>query len=118
MRKLRFPSYEYIKSLPTYDKNTDTYEKYKWCLFRTPTSVYGRFSYNENGEPYIYFDVMENGYYGYYSQNHLGMSVKFNKANYAKICKHAQKIFESFYEALDEDCSKYWDEDARESSNN
>ena len=115
MRKLKFPSYEYIKSLPTYDKDTDTYEEYKWLLFQTPTSAYGRFSYNEDGEPYIYFDVME---CGYCDKNYLGMSVKFNKVNYEKICKHAQKVFESFYEALDEDCSKYWDEDARESLNN
>lgn len=115
MRQLKFPSYEYIKSLPTYDKDTDTYEEYKWLLFQTLTSAYGRFSYNEDGEPYIYFDVME---CGYCDKNYLGMYVKFNKANYAKICKHAQKVFESFYEALDEDCSKYWDEDARESLNN
>ena len=115
MRKLKFPSYEYIKSLPTYDKDTDTYKDYRWPLFKTPTTVYGRFSYNENGESYIYFDVIEAGYC---DQNSFGMSVKLNKANYAKICKHAQKVFESFYEALDEDCSKYWDEDARESSNN
>lgn len=111
MRQLKFPSYEYIKSLPTYDKDTDTYEDYKWVLFQTPVDVYGRFSYNEDGEHYICFDVMENGYS---EMNNLGMNVKFNKTNYKKICKHAQKIFESFYEALDEDCSEYWDEDARE----
>lgn len=111
MRQLKFPSYEYIKSLPTYDKDTDTYEKYDWLLFQTPADVYGRFSYNEDGEPYIYFDVMEGGYTG---KNYLGRSVKFNKSNYAKLCNHAQKVFESFYEALDEDCSKYWDEYARE----
>ena len=115
MRKLKFPSYEYIKSLPTYDKDTDTYKEYDWLLFQMPTSTYGRFSYNEDGEPYIYFDVME---CGYCDKNYLGMSVKFNKVNYEKICKHAQKVFESFYEALDEDCSENWDEDARESSNN
>lgn len=111
MRQLKFLSYEYIKSLPTYNKDTDTYERYEWLLFQTPTSVYGRFSYNEDGEPYIYFDIMDGGD----CYTNFGMSVRFNKANYAKICKHAQKVFESFYEALDEDCSKYWDDDARES---
>lgn len=115
MRQLKFPSYEYIKSLPTYDKDTDTYEVYKWLLFNTPTSVYGRFSYNEDGETYIYFDVIDGGYCDI---NRLGMGVKFNKANYEKICKHAQMVFESFYAALDEDCSKYWDENAMESINN
>ena len=111
MRKLRFPSYEYIKSLPRFNEDDDTYNKYDWLLFQTPVDVYGRFSYNEDGEPYICFDVMEDGYS---EMNDLGMSVKFNKANYAKLCKHAQKIFESFYEALDEDCSEYWDEDVKE----
>ena len=106
MRKLKFPSYEYIKSLPTYDKDNDTYEQYDWMLFDTPVNVYGRFSYNEDGGPYIYFDVMEGGYC---DMNNLGMCVKFNKTNYKKICKHAQKVFESFYIALDEDCSKYWE---------
>lgn len=115
MRQLKFPSYEYIKSLPTYSKDTDTYEDYDWLLFETPTSVYGRFSYNEDDNHHIYFDVMEDGYCDH---NTLGMCVKFNKANYKKICKYAQEVFESFYEALDEDCSEYWDEDARESSNN
>ena len=111
MRKLKFPSYEYIKSLPRFNEDDDTYNKYDWLLFQTPVDVYGRFSYNEDGESYICFDVMEGGYC---EMNDLGMSVKFNKANYAKLCKHAQKIFESFYEALDEDCSKYWDEDVKE----
>lgn len=58
MRQLKFPSYEYIKSLPTFDKDNDTYEEYEWTLFETPTSVYGRFSYNEDNTSYIYFDVM------------------------------------------------------------
>lgn len=111
MRKLKFPSYEYIKSLPRFNEDDDTYNKYDWLLFQTPVDVYGRFSYNEDGEPYICFDVMEDGYS---EMNDLGMSVKFNKSNYAKLCNHAQKIFESFYEALDEDCSKYWDEDVKE----
>ena len=107
MRQLKFPPYEYIKSLPTYDKDTDTYEWYTWTLFETPVNVYGRFSYNEDGEPYIYFDVMEGGYC---DKNQLGMRVKFNKANYAKLCKHAQKIFEEFYKELDKDYSYEWDE--------
>lgn len=111
MRQLKFPSYEYIKSLPTYDKYTDTYEEYDWTLFETPVNVYGRFSYNEGGEPLIYFDVMEGEYC---DRNNLGMCVKFNKANYAKLCKHAQNVFEMFYAELDKDCSEYWDEDARE----
>lgn len=113
MRQLKFPRYEYIKSLPTYDKDTDTYEEYDWTLFETPVDVYGRFTYNEDGEPYIHFDVME---YGFCDTNNLGMCVKFNKANYTKICKHAQKVFEIFYEELDKDCSDYWYEKARENN--
>lgn len=111
MRQLKFPRYEYIKSLPKYNKFDATYMEYDWMLFDTPVDVYGRFTYNEYGESYIYFDVMEGGYC---DKNNLGMRVKFNKANYAKICKHAQKVFESFYEELNKDCSDYWDADARE----
>lgn len=107
MRKLKFPPYEYIKSLPRYDKETDVYYDYDWTLFETPTNVYGRFSYNEDYSGYIYFDVMEDGYVDH---NRLGKALKFNKANYAKICKYAQEVFESFYAELDKDCSDYWDD--------
>ena len=107
MRQLKFPTYEYIKSLPTGDQDGDFFKEYTWTLFRTPTDVYGRFSYNEDDSRWIFFDVMEDGYCDH---NDLGMRCKFNKANYAKICKHAQKVFEDFYRALDEDCSQYWRE--------
>lgn len=113
MRKLKFPTYEYIKSLPTEDKETgDNYGhklplEYDWTLFETPTSVYGRFSYNEDGSGYIFFDVMEDGYCDH---NRLGKSVKFNKANYTKLCKYAQEVFESFYAALDRDRSGCWED--------
>ncbi len=33
MRQLKFPSYEYIKSLPKFNKDDDTYNKYDWILF-------------------------------------------------------------------------------------
>ena len=107
MRQLKFPPYEYIKSLPKWDKEEDLPKQYRWLLFDTPTSVHGTLSYNEDGDGFLYFDVWEGGYTG---ENYLGLALKCNKANYAKICKHAQEIFEEFYEALDEDCSKYWEE--------
>lgn len=106
MRQLKFPSYEYIKSLPTKYTNEGYCREYEWELFDTPASVYGRLSYNEDYSNYIYFDVMEGGYC---DKNNLGMALKFNKTNYEKICKHAQKVFESFYETLDKDCSQYWE---------
>lgn len=106
MRQLKFPTYEYIKSLPkTFKNNKDYYYEYDWKLFATPTGDEGVISYNLNGEGWIYFDVFEDGYSGV---NSLGLTLKFNKANYAKICKHAQKVFEEFYKALDEDYSQYW----------
>jgi hypothetical protein len=111
MRKLKFPTYEYIKSLPTEDTGTGNGYGDKlplesdWDLFETPTSVYGRLSYNEDGSGYIFFDVMEGGYCDH---NDLGKSFKFNKANYEKLCKYAQEVFESFYTALDKDCSENW----------
>lgn len=105
MRKLKFPSYEYIKSLP---KN----EEYDWLLFETPTSVYGRISYNEDSSGYIYFDVVEGGYV---EKNSLGLALKFNKKNYKDICNRAQEVFEEFYRRLDQDCSNIWEREARES---
>ena len=105
MRKLKFPPYEYIKSLSTWNKKKDLPNEYSWTLFDTPTSIYGRFSYNEDDSHFIFFDVMEDGYCDH---NNLGMRCKFNKANYAKICKHAQKVYEDFYRELDKDCSWQW----------
>lgn len=114
MRQLKFPEYEYIKSLPTVCEESEyEYEvglplEYTWLLFDTPTSVHARFSYNEDGSGFIFFDVMEDGYCDH--EEHLNMSCKFNKKNYAKICKHAQKVYEEFYKTLDKDCSIYWED--------
>lgn len=106
MRKLKFPPYEYIKSLPTKHKDDDMFCEYSWTLFETPIWVYGRLSYNEDDSGWVFFDVMEGGYC---DQNDLGMRCKLNKANYAKICKHAQKVFEEFYRELDKDYSWQWE---------
>ena len=105
MRKLKFPPYEYIKSLPKWDED-DFPNDYTWTIFDTPTSVYGRLSYNEDGSGWVFFDVMEGGYC---DRNRLGMRGKLNKANYAKICKHAQSVYEEFYRELDKDYSWQWE---------
>lgn len=108
MRKLKFPSYEYINSLDFKSK-----EYYDWILFELPVNVYGRFYCAcEEGDKIIYFDVVENGEC---DVNVLGMNFYFNEKNYKEICEHAQKIFESFYKALDKDCSHYWEKEAKES---
>ena len=106
MRKLKFPPYEYIKSLPRKRKDSDMFNEYTWTLFDTPVCVYGRFSYNEDDSGWIFFDVMEGGYC---DRNNLSMRCKFNKANYTKICKHAQKVYEDFYRELDKDYSWQWE---------
>ena len=106
MRRLKFPSYEYIKSLPKWDNKADLPKQYRWTLFDTPTTVIGTLSYNEDGDGFIYFDVWEGGYTG---MNYLGKALKFNKANYAKICKHAQNVLDDFYRALDADYSTSWE---------
>lgn len=108
MRQLKFPSYEYIKSLPKHkDGDKDFYYEYDWKLFVDRIGNEGVISYNLTGDGWIYFDVFEGGYS---DMNPLGMALKFNKANYAKICKHAQKVFEDFYKALDVDWSDTWEE--------
>lgn len=117
MKELKFPPYEWLKKLPLKRKyihkdiNGNEYKgeehcEYKFNLFDTPVWVYGRLSYNEDDSRYIYFDVMEDGYCDH---NNLGLALKFNKANYQKICKHAQEVYEMFYRELDEDKSWQWD---------
>lgn len=106
MRQLKFPPYEYIKSLPLTEEDSDLPIEYRWTLFATPIDASGVISYNEDDEGYIYFDLWEGGYVG---ENNLGLALKFNKANYAKICNHAQKVFEDFYRELDVDYSEQWE---------
>lgn len=118
MRELKFPSYEWLKALPlkgvqTFIDRTNgkTWEdevhcEYNFTLFDTPVYVRGRLSYNEDDSKHIYFDVMENGYS---NMNNYGLALKFNKANYKKLCKHAQKVYEMFYEELDKDMSWQWE---------
>lgn len=117
MRELKFPSYEWLKALPlkrTYTYTDDSGEswemeehcEYKFMLFDTPVFVCGQLSYNEDDSRYIYFDVMENGYS---NMNDYGLELKFNKANYEKICKHAQEVYESFFKELEKDISYQWD---------
>lgn len=107
--QLKFPPYEYIKSLPlkkkvAYTEHVTKKIKYReehceyiFTLFDTPVSTYARFTYNEDDSRHIIFDIMEGGYC---DQNSLGMSVRFNKANYTKICKHAQEVYEDFQRTL------------------
>lgn len=117
MKELKFPSYEWLKALPltrTYthtDRYGDSYEleeycEYKFTLFDTPVFAYGQLSYNEDDSRYIYFDIMENGYS---NMNNYGLALKFNKANYQKICKHAQEMYGMFYRELDKDMSWQWE---------
>ena len=106
MRQLKFPEYEYIKSLPK-NKPDDRayYYEYKWKLFELPVDIEGILSYNLDGEGFIFFDVFEGGYSG---MNTFGQAVKFSKANYMKLCKHAQNVLDEFYRALDKDYSTHW----------
>lgn len=97
--KLKMPPYEWLKSLPK-DKG------HFITLFDTPTSVYGRITLYEDGFKVIHFDVME---CGYCDKNHLGLSLKFNKKNYAKICRHAQEVYANFFFALRCDMSYKWE---------
>ena len=110
MRQLKFPNYEYLKALPKteyYEKwDEDIPKEYSFTLFEIPSlNIWGRFSYNEDGEDWIYFDVMEGGFS---DQNWIGKAYSFNKENYAKICKYAQEVFEGLYVELDKDCSHLW----------
>lgn len=117
MKQLKFPSYEWLKALPL--ERTiivkDIYRKpfkrkedceYEFTIFDTPVSTYGQLSYNEDGSGCICFDVIEDVYIG---KNRLGLSLKFNKANYQKICEHAQEVYDEFFKELEKDMSYQWD---------
>ena len=102
MRQLKFPTYEYIKSLPKVcTKSEHEYEiglplEYEWKLFYTPTSVQGTLRYNDDGSGYVFFDVWELGYTG---ENDLGLAVKFGKNNYKNFV-HTHRIFSMVFTKL------------------
>ena len=102
--QLKFPTYEWIKALPL--KQDGHHLEYSFTLFRTPTSVYGRFSYNEDDSGWIFFDVMEDGYCDHHER--LNKRLKFNKENYKLICAHAQNVYEEFQRELFADQSWRW----------
>ena len=102
MRKLKFPKYEYIRSLPLEDDD-ECIQYYKWDLFALPINVVGRLSYNVDGDGLIYFDVFENGYTGV---NEFTLGHTLTKANYKEICKYAQSVLDEFYAELDVDYSE------------
>lgn len=117
---LKFPPYEWLKALPLKGKfeyrdritgkpfYDDVHKEYTFKLFDTPTSVYGRLTYNEDNQHMIIFDVMEDGYCDH---NHLGKALKFNKKNYQAICKHAQEVYDDFMRTLMMDWSWQWERD-------
>lgn len=102
--QLKFPTYEWIKALPL--KEDGRHLEYSFTLFRTPTSVYGRFSYNEDDSGWVFFDIMEDGFCDHHER--LNKRLKFNKENYKLICDHAQKVYEEFQRELFADQSWRW----------
>lgn len=115
--KLKFPTYEFLKSLPRTHRVThvtrqggiyehDEHLEYSITLFSTPVSVYGRFTLNEDDTGMIFFDVMEDGYCDH---NNFGRRMKFNKKNYAAICKYAQSVYDMFINELEQDLSDQWE---------
>lgn len=115
--QLKFPPYEWFKKLPLkkkvirHPRHGEPFEEEEHCeyyitLFKTPTSVYARFTYNEDDQKMIVFDVMEGGYC---EQNRLGKALKFTKENYKKICAHAQSVYEQFQRELLADRSYLWE---------
>lgn len=118
MKELKFPPYEWLKALPLKREvmRKDTFSgkqykdkescEYKFTLFDTPVSTFGQLSYNEDDSRYIFFDVIEDWHT---NMNNWGIALKFNKANYQKICKHAQEVYEMFCRELEKDLSYQWD---------
>ena len=94
MRKIKIPSYNYIKSLSTVDSDyEDCYKDYSWVLFETVGTT-GMLTYNKDDEKTLYFYI-EGDTIDFYS-----FETPFNEEGYKKLCKHVKKIFEecSVYE--------------------
>ena len=57
MRKIKMPSYDYIKSLSTVDPDyEDCYKDYSWVLFETVGTT-GMLTYNKDDEKTLYFYI-------------------------------------------------------------
>ena len=104
MRKIKMPSYEYIKSLSTVDPDyEDCYKDYSWVLFETVGTT-GMLTYNKDDEKTLYFYI-EGDTIDFYP-----FEAPFNEEGYNKLCRHVKKIFEECYKLLEIDSSIYWDE--------
>lgn len=110
MRKIKMPSYEYIKSLSTVDSDDeDCYKDYSWILFETLGTT-GMLSYNKGDEKTLYFYV-EGDNIDFYS-----FEASFDEEGYKKLCEHVKIIFKECYELLETDSSIYWNEDDQENA--
>lgn len=100
--RLKFPTYEQLKSL---DKN----KEYEIILFVTGIeNTYGRITINEDGKRQIIFDLVEDGYI---NKNDYTIIKSFDRKNYKTICYQAQRCYDDLYKALKNgnDCSWMWE---------
>ncbi len=98
IRKLKFPSYRFLKSL-------STEHSYKWTLFDLPIPVQGVLMYNLDNSGTIWFTVFNCGFSSFID---FGLELKLNSRNYKILCRHVQKTFETFCKSLDKDMSETW----------
>ena len=110
MRKIKIPSYEYIKSLSTVDPDDeDCYKDYSWVLFETVGTT-GMLTYNKDDEKTLYFYI-EGDNIDFYS-----FETSFDEEGYKELCEHVKIIFKECYELLEKDSSIYWNEDDQENA--
>ena len=90
--KLKFPTYEYIKSFPLQNDDGE-YIEYEFTLFTVYRSMYCRFTYNEDGNKGFYLDLMCDGYCDKFSIDCHKRFYRMNKKEYKLMCGHAEILY-------------------------
>lgn len=98
IRKLKFPSYSFLKSLSTENS-------YDWVLFELPIPVEGVLMYNLDNSGMIWFTIFEGGFSTF---NDFNLELPLKRRNYKVLRRHVQKTFETFCKSLDKDMSETW----------
>ncbi len=90
--KLKFPTYEYIKSLPLKDEGGEDAE-YNFVLFKVHEHVYCRFTYNEDGYKGFHLDLMCDGFCDKLLIGCHKNFYRMNKKDYKLMCEHAEILY-------------------------
>ena len=116
--KLKFPTFDYIKSLPLTDGKDryggDVIKEYYFTLFEVYGSIYCRFTYNEDGNERFYLDLMQDGYSDHSGYSSPKSIYECTESDYKLLCEHAQMLYDEILGNLlnsNNECSERWIEE-------